>query len=86
MKEYASSVWKYVKPGGFLCCHSTLTNRRTREWLENIRKNGSEDDTGIPQGEYVELSLLEPHKRYQNSVTILQKRVRFEEPLYSEYA
>ncbi|KAL7457638.1 hypothetical protein ACHAWC_009218 [Mediolabrus comicus] len=86
MKEYAGNVWKYIKPGGFLCCHSTLTNKRTREWLENIRKNGLEDETGIPQGDYVEVSLLEPHKRYQNSITILQKRVRFEEPIYSEYA
>ena len=86
MKEYAGNVWKYIKPGGFLCCHSTLTNRRTREWLENIRKNGREDETGIPQGDYVEVSLLEPHKRYQNSITILQKRERFEEPIYSEYA
>ena len=86
MKEYAGNVWKYIKPGGFLCCHSTLTNKRTREWLENIRKNGLEEETGIPQGDYVEVSLLEPHKRYQNSITILQKRVRFEEPVYSEYA
>lgn len=86
MKEYAGNVWKYIKPGGFLCCHSTLTNKHTREWLENIRKNGREDETGIPQGDYVEVSLLEPHKRYQNSITILQKRGRFEEPVYSEYA
>jgi hypothetical protein len=34
MKEYASNVWRYIKPGGFLLCHSTLTNRGTREWLE----------------------------------------------------
>jgi len=86
MKEYARSVWKYVRPGGFLCCHSTLTNRRTREWLENIRQQADEEYTGIPSGEYVEVSLLEPHKRYQNSITVLQKRIRYEEPLYSEYA
>lgn len=86
MKEYAASVWKYVRPGGFLCCHSTLTNRRTREWLESIRQQADEEYTGIPSGEYVEVSLLEPHKRYQNSITVLQKRIRYEEPLYSEYA
>jgi predicted O-methyltransferase YrrM len=86
MKEYAASVWKYIKPGGFLCCHSTLTNRRTREWLESIRQQAGEEYTGIPSGEYVEVSLLEPHKRYQNSITVLQKRIRFEEPIYSEYA
>jgi hypothetical protein len=37
------------------------------------------------------VSLLEPHKRYQNSVTIIQKRKEsngedFEEPLFSEFA
>ena len=61
-----------------------------REWLEAVRLGkGIDDETGIPAGEYAEL--LEPHKRFQNSMTILQKRVgidgvRFAEPLYSEYA
>ena len=91
MTEYASNVWKYIKPGGFLVCHSTLTNARTREWLEGIRGGKGEEITGIPVDEYVELSLLEPHKRFQNSLSILQKRVhadgkQFSEPIYSEYA
>jgi len=91
MTEYASGVWRYIRPGGFLVCHSTLTNARTRAWLEGIRRHAGAEVTGIPAGEYAELSLLEPHKRFQNSVTILQKRVgeggaRFEEPIYSEYA
>ena len=90
MKEYASNVWKYVRPGGFLVCHSTLTNARTREWLEGVRQGKGVEDTGLPAGEYAELSLLEPHKRFQNSMTILQKRTgkdgAYEEPLYSEYA
>ena len=91
MTEYASGVWRYIRPGGFLVCHSTLTNARTRAWLEGVRRHAGAEVTGIPAGEYAELSLLEPHKRFQNSVTILQKRVgeggaRFEEPIYSEYA
>mmetsp|Transcript_8108 Transcript_8108/g.14119 ORF Transcript_8108/g.14119 Transcript_8108/m.14119 type:complete len:141 (+) Transcript_8108:1109-1531(+) len=92
MTEYASNVWKFIAPGGFLVCHSTLTNQRTREWLEGVRQGKGVEETGIPADEYVELSLLEPHKRFQNSMTILQKRVggeggaRFSEPLYSEYA
>ena len=91
MKEYASNVWKFIRPGGFLVCHSTLTNERTRTWLEAVRQRKGADETGIPADEYAELSLLEPHKRFQNSVTILQKRVggggaQFSEPLYSEYA
>jgi len=59
MAEYASNVWKYIKPGGFLVCHSTLTNRRTREWLEGLRCRKGAEVTGIPPDEYVEISLLE---------------------------
>ena len=91
MKDFASNAWKSIKPGGFLVCHSTLTNLGTRSWLERLRNRGySEEETGIPENEFVELSLLEPHKRYQNSVTILQRRKgskgEFKEPIYSEYA
>ncbi len=90
MKEFASSAWKSIKPGGFLICHSTLTNQRTRTWLEKIRNREHEEETGIPPDEFVELSMLEPHKRYQNSVTILQRRKgsheEVQEPIYSEYA
>ncbi|KAL7516364.1 hypothetical protein ACHAWX_001389 [Stephanocyclus meneghinianus] len=59
MAEYASNVWKYIKPGGFLVCHSTLTNRRTREWLEGLRWRKGAEVTGIPPDSYVEMSLLE---------------------------
>ena len=86
MMEYVSRVWRYIRPGGFLVCHSTLTNERTRKWLEGVRHRAGVDVTGIPAGEYAELSLLEPHKRFQNSITIIQKRTSFEEPIYSEYA
>jgi predicted O-methyltransferase YrrM len=91
MTEFVSRVWRFLRPGGFLVCHSTLTNEKTRMWLEGVRRRAGAEKTGIPAEEYAELSLLEPHKRFQNSVTILQKRVsyggtRFEEPIYSEYA
>jgi len=86
MAEYAARVWKFLKPGGFLACHSTLTNARTRDWLEAVRAHKGTKVTGIPANEYSELSLLEPHKRFQNSITILQKRAQYEEPIYSEYA
>jgi predicted O-methyltransferase YrrM len=91
MKEFVASAWCSIRPGGFLLCHSTLTNTRTRDWLEAARARKGADVTGIPPDEYVEVSLLEPHKRYQNSVSIFQKRKgsngeNFEEPLFSEYA
>jgi hypothetical protein len=91
MKDFAKSAWSYIKPGGFLVCHSTLTNNGTRRWLESVRSGGDVESTGIPPEEVVELSLLEPQKRYQNAITILQRRrgkdgKTFEEPIYSEYA
>ena len=91
MKEFMSSgAWASLKPGGFLLCHSTLTNQRTRDWLEAARAHEGEEKTGIPPAEYVELSLLEPHKYFQNSVSIFQKRKAqddvFKEPIFSEYA
>ena len=87
MADFLSSgAWASLRPGGFLLCHSTLTNRRTRNWLEAVRSRESENITGIPANECVELSLLEKHKRYQNSVSIFQKRKDYPEPIFSEYA
>jgi len=92
MREFAHSAWRSVRPGGFLVCHSTLTNQGTRDWLEDVRTQNDESLTGIPPGEFTELSILEPQKRYQNSVTILQRRrsgqsgTIYEEPIYSQYA
>ena len=91
MKEFlASGAWASLRPGGLLLCHSTLTNQRTRDWLEAARAHKGEETTGIPPNEYTELSLLEPHKYYQNSVSIFQKRgsgnQQFTEPIFSEYA
>ena len=90
MPEFISSAWDCISPGGFLLCHSTLTNENTRMWLEGIRNRAPKDVTGIEPGEYTELSLLESHKRFQNSVSILQKRSsngeKYEEPIYSQYA
>jgi predicted O-methyltransferase YrrM len=91
MADFCSTAWTSLRPGGFLICHSTLTNRGTRSWLEAVRGRKDESLTGLPRDEYVELSLLEPHKRYQNAITILQKRkgsdgIAYEEPIYSTYA
>jgi predicted O-methyltransferase YrrM len=86
MKDFVAGAWSSLRPGGFLLCHSTLTNKNTRDWLEAVRNRQGQDVTGLPVGEYVELSLLEPHKHYQNSISILQKRKDYEEPLYSTYA
>lgn len=66
MAEFMTSTWTCIRPGGFLLCHSTITNENTRKWL---RQREPKDITGIEADEHVELS-LEPHKRYQNSMSI----------------
>lgn len=86
MRDFVASVWPSLRNGGFLLCHSTLTNQRTRDWLEATRRRDEEEITGLPPGEYVQVSLLEPHKHYQNSISVFQKRVDYNEPVYSEYA
>jgi hypothetical protein len=91
MADFCSTAWTSLRPGGFLICHSTLTNQGTRSWLEAIRGRKDKSLTGLQPDEYVELSLLEPHKRYQNAITILQKRkgsdgIVYEEPITPPYA
>lgn len=71
-------IWPRVAPGGFLLLHSTLTNSTVRRWIEGV------DGRGPPSGAVI--SLHEPHKRFQNSCTLIQKRPEgwAGEPIYSE--
>jgi hypothetical protein len=85
-KFVEGGAWDSIAPGGFLLCHSTLTNEGTRSWLERVRARRPKEETGLDPNEFVELSLLEPHKRYQNSITLLQKRKDYSEPIYSQFA
>ncbi|CAM9709878.1 unnamed protein product [Chrysoparadoxa australica] len=93
-EEVLDLYWKKVSgAGGYLAFHSTLTNQRTRNWVESMRRAGSGDDSAESQrlrdkyGNFEMVSLLEPHKTFQNSVTLLQKRgPNYAEPVYSEYA
>lgn len=75
---FLEKVWPLVAPGGLVLLHSTLTNSSVRKWLEGI--------DGAPWGPPgAVLSLLEPHKRFQNSVTLLQRRPPgYGEPIYSK--
>eukprot|EP00980_Cylindrotheca_fusiformis_P001729 scaffold397_cov111-Cylindrotheca_fusiformis.AAC.7 len=91
MRDFVSSAWRSLRPGGFLLCHTTLTNENTRTWLEAVRARSEVEKTGIPPDDYVELSLLEPHKSFQNSISILQKRKStdagaYKEPIFSTFA
>ena len=68
LNEVFNRWWGRLKNGGFILCHSTLTNSMTREWLEDMRKRENNKWT------FESVSFLEPHKYFQNSFSMFQKR------------
>jgi len=79
IETFLKNFWFRVKPGGYVAVHSTLTNSLSREWLEKMRalaRNGGKkaDGTTSEYGVFEIMSFLEPHKLFQNSFTIFQRR------------
>ena len=74
--------WNRIRPGGFCAVHSTLTNELSRTWFEKMRRlarNGGRCDDG-KMGEYGlfdQISILEPHKNFQCSLSLFQRRDAF---------
>jgi predicted O-methyltransferase YrrM len=72
--------WHRLKNGGYILCHSTLTNSMTREWLEQMRSR--ENNKWV----YETISFLEPHKYFQNSFSMFQKRENnYKEDILTRY-
>ena len=94
--------------GGILAVHSTLTNETGRAWLAHMKRAAAaammveanalegQDVTAalaaLPYGCFELLSLLEPHKRLQNSFTCLRRRgggasgaALYSEPIFSRF-
>jgi len=76
--EFFDNIYFSLKTGGYILVHSTLTNKIMRSWLETVRTS----TTRVHET----TSFLEPHKLFQNSFTLLQKRARYSEPVYTKYA
>jgi hypothetical protein len=73
--------WGRLEDGGFVLVHSTVTNRLTREWLEEMRSMGNEGPFQFDQ-----ISFLEPLKMFQNSFSMFQKRsTSYKEPILTKY-
>jgi hypothetical protein len=67
--DFTLEYWPLVNPnGGLIAYHSTLTNAELRVFTEVLinRQRAS--------GEFELINLLEPHKKMQNSMTILRRR------------
>ena len=75
LPEIAGRLWRRIKPGGLLLVHSTMTNAYGRLWLRSLREGsglGTSSNFGL-KGDFELLSLVEPTKRLQNSVSVLRK-------------
>jgi Methyltransferase domain len=90
--------WDLVDPnGGLVLVHSTLTNAASREWLSRMKQHctssssASDNSHSSRYGQFELLSLMEPHKMRQNSVTMLRRMGNsvqdpFVEPIFTQYA
>lgn len=80
IERFFDNWWPRLRNGGYIAVHSSLTNQLTRDWLES-RRSGERLTQCAPS-----LSFLEPHKLFQNAISIFQKREDgFAEPVYTKY-
>ena len=90
IEGFFEAWWPRVRPeGGMVIVHSTLTNALSRGWLERMR-DIARAEPGPPFGAFECMSLLEPHKMFQNSVTMFQKRggafgAPYHEPVHTKF-
>ena len=72
--------WQFLNPnGGLMLLHSTLTNLEISTFVKSIKLLQATSDFGNLEL----LSMLEPHKKNQNSVTMLRKTADLVETIYS---
>jgi len=83
LEEFLERWWPRLNSkGGLLMIHSSLTNAITRKFIAKYQMPEAEEKERL--GDYEIFGLLEPHKRYQNSFSIFQKRSdAYLEPIYS---
>jgi predicted O-methyltransferase YrrM len=83
MREYAmflNEFWELInKDGGQLLLHSTLTNMTLHSLIKGLKLNQATKDFH----NYELLSLLEPHKKFQNSVTMIRMISQYKDMYYS---
>ncbi len=83
LKEYFlffNNFWRHVNPnGGLLLMHSTLTNLEISTFIKSIKLLQATSDFNNIEI----MSLLEPHKKSQNSVTMCRRTTEVEEILYT---
>lgn len=79
--DFLKIYWSLINPkGGFLLLHSTLTNRAIRKIHDQLKKRQKREFNNFEL-----LSILEPHKLIQNSVTLIRITSKFTAPIYTEW-
>jgi hypothetical protein len=83
LKEYFlffTNFWRFVNPqGGLLLMHSTLTNLEISTFIKSIKLLQATSDFNNIEI----ISLLEPHKKAQNSVTMFRRTAQVDETIYT---
>src|SRR5262249_26272270 len=78
--DFLTEYWGLIKPaGGLLLLHSTLTNVAIRSIIHALKLRQATDDFN----KFEMLSLLEPHKWRQNSITMIRMLAPNMEQTYS---
>jgi len=92
LDEFLATWWPRLSPGGFVLIHSTVTNQHSRGWLDRLRSQQQPDGGAVNEvfalnpDEFATLSLMEPHKMFQNSTTLIQKRAGgYSEPILTQW-
>jgi predicted O-methyltransferase YrrM len=90
IEGFMEAWWPRVRAeGGMVIVHSTLTNQLSRGWLEKMRELARAPTPCSAYGRFETMSLLEPHKMFQNSITMFQKRGgafgRYDEPVHTKF-
>lgn len=78
--DFANEYWPRVNPaGGLIVFHSTQTNLELRLFITKI----AERQRASGHAEFELLNLLEPHKKLQNSLSIVRLKHKARTPLYT---
>ena len=90
IEGFFEAWWPRVRAeGGMVVVHSTLTNALSRGWLERMRDLARAPEPSPVYGRFETMSLLEPHKMFQNAITMFQKRGgmfgSYDEPVHTKY-
>jgi len=78
--DFVNEYWALVNPaGGLIVFHSTQTNLALRLFITKI----AERQRASGYAEFELLNLLEPHKKLQNSLSIVRLKHKSRTPLYT---